>query len=191
MKNSIYITNCIGKFDCNKLCESLRNVDGVLRNAKTPYGNEQIFNHPVHGIKILELADYWRKAGYLENDSVQYINYFPKTHFDNSYVTILSNLLSCSPIRIWISSIKPGKCVPWHYDIEEKEDEYYKLGTVVRYSIFIDKPSIGKIFILNDEVFHLIEQGSIYKWHNWKEYHLGFNCGNTTKYLLHYIGIQH
>jgi len=149
-----------------------------------------LFNHPIHGPKIIELGNYWKDAGYLDNDSVEYINYFPKQHFDILYVEKLNELLKTNPVRVWISSIKPGKCVPWHYDIEEKEDEYLKLGKVARYSIFIDKPTVGKIFILQHDVFHMIEQGNIYKWKNWKDYHLGFNCGNSTKYLLHYIGIE-
>lgn len=191
MKNYSFVTNLNRIFDFDQLIENIKNIKGEWRNFKTPYGDNvsNSFQHPVIGSKSKEMHDNWKKWGYVDNDSIEYIQYFPGTHFDKSYSEKFGKLLNTLPLKCWISSIPPGKCIPWHYDIEKKEDEFIKLGTIERYTVFIDKPEIGKIFILNDEVFHLIEQGSVYKWHNWKEYHLGFNCSSSIKFLMHYIGI--
>mgnify|MGYP003353736532 CR=1 FL=1 len=77
-------------------------------------------------------------------------------------------------------------------DICEKKDyqQYKDDPRLVRYSFFIDKPSIGKIFILKDQPFHMIPQGDVYKWNKWDEWHLGFNCGLTQKFLFHFIGFD-
>lgn len=185
-----FISNCLDEFDCDGLVVSLRGQEGVYRNAKTPYGNPGLFEHPKFGDGIKKMAETWKSAGYLDNDSVEYINYFPGQHYDNSFTDRLSSLLNLRHCRSWISSIRPGRCVPWHWDVEEKEDEYAAMGEVMRFTIFIDTPQVGQVFILDDKCFHMIPQGDIYKWNNWKDYHLGFNCGLDTKYLMHYIGAR-
>ena len=188
--NATYIGNCKEYFDCEKLIDSIKNQKGALRNSKTPYINPTLFEHPIYGKNIQEIASSWERAGYLENDSVEYFNFYPNQHFDQSFVDSLAKQLDAVPCNSWISSMKPGKCVPWHWDIELREEDYKKLGNIVRYTIFIDTPQIGQIFVLNNESFHMIEQGSVYKWRNWKEWHLGFNCGLEQKYLFHFIGVE-
>lgn len=188
--NAKFIGNCLSYFNCNFLIESIKNQQGSLRNSKKPYSNNPLINDSIFGKEIKFIEDIWRRAGYLDNDSVEYYNFYPKQHFDQTFVEILGEKLNAIPCNSWISSMKPGKCVPWHWDIELREEEYKKIGNVVRYTIFIDTPQIGQIFVLNDEAFHMIEQGSIYRWNNWKEWHLGFNCGLDQKYLLHFIGVE-
>jgi len=185
-----YFGNCRNIIDCDKLINTLDSQKGVYRNANTPYGDPSIFEDPVLGPEIKKMGDTWKHAGYLDNNSVEYINYYPDQHFSTDYVDKLSNLFNAKPCRIWVSSMRTGKCVPWHWDVEKSESDYAKQGTIVRYSIFVDTPQIGQVFVLNDQCFHMIDQGSIYKWSNWKDYHLGFNCGLDTKYLLHYIGTE-
>lgn len=188
--NTIYIGNCGTYFDCDSLISSLKDQEGQPRNSKNPYSNKTLFEHPIYSKHINEIADIWKKSGYLNNDSVEYFNFYPGQHFDKKFVDILADKLNLIPCNCWISSMKPGKCVPQHWDIELKEEEYKKIGNIVRYTIFIDRPQIGQIFILKDEAFHMIDQGSVYKWTNWKEWHSGFNCGLEQKYLFHLIGAE-
>jgi hypothetical protein len=84
----------------------------------------------------------------------------------------------------------PGKCVPWHWDIIKDYDKHKNDPRMVRYSFFIDRPEIGQAFVLNDESYHMIEQGSVFKWKKWDEWHLGFNCGLKQKFMFHLIGFD-
>jgi len=188
--NAIYVGNCLDYLDCDLLIKSVSSKQGSRRDGNTPFANRKLFEHPTLSHEVEKIGQVWKDAGYLENDSIEYFIFYPDEHFDQTFIDVLSEKLNARACHAWICSIKPGKCVPWHWDIELKEDEYKKMGNLVRYSIFIDKPQIGKVFVLNDTCFHMIKQGSIYKWTNWKEHHLGFNCGTTEKYLLHFMGVE-
>jgi hypothetical protein len=86
--------------------------------------------------------------------------------------------------------MRPGKCVPLHWDIIKEYQTHRHDPRMVRYSFFIEPPAMGKIFILKDQAFHMTEQGAVYKWNKWDEWHLGFNCGLTQKFMFHYIGFD-
>jgi hypothetical protein len=111
----------------------------------------------------------------------------------NYYDTIdislkLSAMLNIIPLRSWISCVDPGYMTGYHYDIDDNESEYLKHGLLKRYSVFINPPSIGQIFILGKN-YHVNEpQGTILKWDNYKEWHNGINGSLEKKYMFHIIG---
>jgi hypothetical protein len=76
----------------------------------------------------------------------------------------------------------------YHYDIDDHEEEYLKLGVIKRYSIFISKPAIGHLFILDKEYFYNKPQGTLLKWNNYRNWHNGINGGLENKYMFHIIG---
>lgn len=189
MNHSTYFGNFKDQIDCDALIKTLINQEGQLRSSDTPYGNSVELDEELLQKKH-EMRDMWEQAGYLGADCVEWINYYPGTHFSTNIVTMFSDLVNADPYNIWISSTLPGKCVPWHWDIIKEYQTYRNDSRMVRYSFFIEEPAIGKIFILKDDAFHMIPKGDVYKWNKWDEWHLGFNCGLTQKFMFHFIGFD-
>jgi hypothetical protein len=190
MKESKYIGNFKDTIDCDKLIESLKNVEGDKRTPENPYSTKTSLSKKLMTEK-LKIQDLWINAGYSTSDSVEWVNFYPEFHFDVKFVEIFSQRVNATPYNVWISSMSPGKCIPIHWDIINNYEQHELNPKIVRYSFFIDKPQVGKIFVLNNEAYHNIDQGSVYEWNKWNEWHLGFNCGLTQKYLFHYIGFKH
>jgi L-rhamnose mutarotase len=137
-----------------------------------------------------EIINKWQLAGYESSDSVEWINYYPVTHFDNSVVDQLATAMGLSPARSWISRIRPGKMAPYHKDIDDNIEKYLQHGPIERYSIFISKPSLGAVFLLKDQIYHLQTQGTTIKWDNYMDWHAGVNCGFEDKFMFHFLGTK-
>jgi hypothetical protein len=89
---------------------------------------------------------------------------------------------------VFISEVMPGQCVPYHWDVEDHEEEWLKIGPLVRYVCFVDKPKFGHVLIVDQECFYNAEQHQIYQWNNYRDYHAGTNCGSKPYYLFHFLG---
>jgi hypothetical protein len=76
----------------------------------------------------------------------------------------------------------------YHYDIDDNEQEYLKHGLIKRYSVFISKPTVGHLFILDKEYIYNKPQGTIVKWGNYRDWHTGINSGFSNKYMFHILG---
>lgn len=189
MTQATYVGNFSDHFNCDQLITDLKLQNGDIRTSANPYGNGVELDEELLRAKQ-EMRNTWTSAGYMDSPSVEWINYYPGTHFSLSIVDKFSELVNADPYNIWISSMMPGKCVPWHWDIIKEYQTYRYNPKMVRYSFFIDRPGIGKIFILKDQSFHMTEQGSVYKWTKWDEWHLGFNCGIDQKFMFHFVGID-
>jgi hypothetical protein len=187
MTHADFIGNFNEQFNCEEFLAIIKAQTGDKRNPLTPYGAGVELDAEL-ALAKKEMQENWQNAGYLENNSVEWINYYPEDHFDRSYVQQFADLVNADPLNIWVSTIPVGKCVPWHWDIIKDYKNYKNDPSMVRYSFFLDKPQIGQVFILNTQAFHFVEQGAVYKWHKWDEWHLGFNCGFETKYMFHFVG---
>jgi len=162
---------------------------GHYKTAEKPYGADIQLPESIKE-SVDQMMQQWESGGYFSNNSVEWINFYPETHFDNSYVTQIAEQLGVTPKNVWVSAIRPGKCVPYHWDIETESDSWLAEGKIVRYSVFLDPAEIGQIFIVGNKCFHLVAQGTIYKWDKWDEYHLGFNCGFSVKHIMHIVGVE-
>lgn len=176
MKN--YIGNCQHKFNCDELIQHLQ-IQAVTPNhghmeldPTNPYYNEY-----VKQTKILEDAGY-------NNSTVEYRHYKAGQHFSNDYVTQLGEIVGATPLMCWVSEIRPGKCTPWHWDINPWEDEQKKLGKLVRYFCFLSKPQPGHIFVTEHDAYYNEQQGAIYQYSNLRDWHAGANIGLTPKFIL-------
>lgn len=129
-------------------------------------------------------------AGYDKVDSVEWINYYPEKHFDNLCVIEFEKFTRTKCARAWISRIRPGKMAPLHQDIDDNLEEYLSQGELIRYSVFISKPTIGAVFICRDSIYHLQPQGTIIEWEHFMDWHAGTNCGLHDKYMFNFIGIK-
>jgi hypothetical protein len=189
MKHAKFIGNFSNIVNCEKILNQVKQKDGHKKTGKSPYGKNTILTQELES-GIDEFFSRWKKAGYYDGDSVEWINFYPDQDFDKTLLEILFDTIGVTPKNIWISSIQPGKCVPWHWDIETKSKEWENEGTLVRYSLFLDQPEIGQIFILQNDCFHMCDQGSVYKWNLWNDYHIGVNVGFSQKYMLHIVGVE-
>ena len=134
-----------------------------------------------------EIIGTWQKAKY-DLNNIEWWDYYPGEHFDIAVQTKFASLVNAEPLRVFVSEVMPGQCVPYHWDIEDHEAEWLKLGSLVRYVCFIDKPQFGHVFILGEECFYNAEQYQVYKWDNYRDYHAGTNCGSEPYYLFHFLG---
>lgn len=137
-----------------------------------------------------EIIAKWQSAGYDQGDSVEWINYYPGSHFDLSVVEKFSKTVNLKHARSWISRIRPGKMAPYHQDIDDNIEKYLAQGELIRYSVLISKPSLGSIFLLKEAVYHNQDQGTLIKWDNYMDWHAGSNCGFSDQFMFHFIGIK-
>jgi hypothetical protein len=134
-----------------------------------------------------EIIDTWQKANY-DLTNIEWWDYYPGQHFDVSIQNKFAEFVNAEPLRVFISEVMPGQCVPYHWDVEDHEKEWLKLGTLVRYVCFIDKPKFGHVLIIDQECFYNTEQHLVYEWDNYKYHHAGTNCGTDPYYLFHFLG---
>jgi len=175
----------IGTFDqANQLLKEIKQ-----HTVEPCYGhmeldsNNPFYNEYVAQTKMLQDAGY--------NDStVEYRHYQSGKHFDNMYQEVISKLVNATPLMCWVSEIRPGKCTPWHWDINPWEEEHKQLGKLVRYFCFISEPQPGHIFVTEEDAYYNEPQGSIYQYNDIHSWHAGSNVGLTSKFLLTFTGYQ-
>lgn len=141
------------------------------------------YNEYVAQTKVLQ------DAGYNES-TVEYRHYQAGKHFDNKYQEALGKLLNATPIMCWVSEIRPGKCTPWHWDINPWEEEHKQLGELVRYFCFLSAPAPGHIFVTEEDAYYNEPQGNVYQYKDIHSWHAGTNIGLVPKYLLTFTGYR-
>jgi hypothetical protein len=175
----------IGRFDS---CDSI--IQEIKSHVVEPYhGHMELdpsnlfYKDYVHQTKLLESAGY-------NDTTVEYRHYQSGLHFDSKYEQLLGEITNCIPIMCWVSEIHPGKCTPWHWDINPWEQEHKKLGDLVRYFMFVTPPAPGHIFVTEEDAYYNECQGSIYKYSHIHAWHAGTNIGLVPKMLLTLTGYQ-
>ena len=135
-----------------------------------------------------DIMETWKKANY-DFKNIEWWDYYPGEHYDAGVQEIFANIVNADPRRVFVSEIMPGQCVPYHWDVEDNEEEWLKQGDLIRYVCFIDKqPGFAHAFILEDECFYNMKQGEIYQWNHYRDYHAGTNAGKGPYYLFHFLG---
>lgn len=129
----------------------------------------------------------WLDAGYKLEDIVWH-DYYPGEHFSIEVEQQFADLVNADPRRVFVSDVAPGRNVPYHWDVEDKEEEWLAEGELKRWVCFIDKPRWGSVLILEHECFHNVEQGTIYEWDSYRSYHAGTVVGQHHQYLFHFLG---
>jgi hypothetical protein len=64
-------------------------------------------------------------AGY--GDSVEFRHYYPEQHFGLEFVKEFERVVEARSLLCFVSEIRPGKCAPWHWDINPWIDTYLSL----------------------------------------------------------------
>lgn len=151
--------------------------------------NRETFDAELEGFG--EMNRVWQLAGYTYNDpSIEWINYFPGSDFDNTVVEQFENIVEAKPWMVWISKIRPGKMAPWHFDAHSRLNELLKLGQPVRYTCYIQEPHDGHISIVGQQAVYRPSKGSVYKWTNYSDWHAGMNGGLVDKFMFNYWGYK-
>ena len=130
-----------------------------------------------------EILKLWKNSNF-NTDSVKWTNYYDTKAIE----TELAEQFFVTPLRSWISCVEPGYMTGYHYDIDDNEEEYLKLGRIKRYSVFMSEPSVGQLFIMGSNYYYNMEQGSILVWNDYRAWHNGINGSLSKKYMFHLLG---
>lgn len=179
----------LGQIDWTKVLSDIQPHAGD-HNTVTSVVDRSEGQHKQDEDKLSEyrgIIDTWKTAGY-DLTQIEWWDYYPGEHFDIEVQNVFERMFNAMPRRVFISEVRPGQVVPYHYDVEDKEAEWLAEGNLVRYVCFIDKPQFGHVLILEDECFYNVKEHEIYKWDNYRSFHAGANCGTTPYYLFHFLG---
>lgn len=170
--------------------EIIKNLDsGVIRSPSAIWKDKSSFDNSPVAKEYLNILQTWKDAGY-DIEKVYWTDYYPFNNYTPKVDTAVCKFLDISLRRSWISRVDPGRVAPWHYDVEDRISDWQKSGEVVRYTIFIDKPKWGCVFVLEKTPFYNINQGEVYEWNSWNQYHGAASCGGEEQYLYHIIGVK-
>jgi hypothetical protein len=171
-----------------QLCESL--INELSKHTVEPsHGHMALPKDNPYYNEYLDQTATLKSAGYDEH-TVEYRHYQSNVHFHKNYELAIGMAVGAKPLMCWVSEIRPGKCTPWHWDINPWEEEHKKLGEIVRYFCFLSKPAIGHIFVTADDAYYMEEQGTIYQYADLHAWHAGSNVGLETKFLLTFTGYK-
>ena len=180
----IYKGNISHIINCDLLIETITQY-----NVEPMHGHMELDESNIYYTEYQKQTNILKNAGY-DDKSVEYRHYTSGKHFDKEIENKIADYVGCKPIMCWISEIRPGKCTPWHYDINPWEQEHMKLGKLVRYISFISKPSPGHVFVTETDSYYNEQQGNIYQYQSIHEYHAGANIGLIPKFILTLTGYQ-
>jgi hypothetical protein len=174
----------------NHLIDWQKIIDELEFQTPSYVGPRHSENDPIIGIQ--EMSKLWKNAGFeliKDGGTAGWDMFFPGKNFDNSIVEIFSNFVNKKVIDCWISRVNPGNMTPWHWDCNDKEDEYSKMN-IVRYSCSISNPSFGHAIMVENECLYYKDQGDVFEWPSRTCWHGGVNCGFKPKYMLNFSGVN-
>jgi hypothetical protein len=159
----------------------------ILNKLRTLNGNElPEFNKVnIHYQKMLELFN----SSKTNRSNMQWINFYPNVHYDQHIDNKICNFLGHTNwARAWISEVRPGKIVPWHYDFDDNEKQFLSTGKLVRYSIKLTD-QIGHVAIVGNNVLSG-EIGDVFKWNDHRDWHGSLNCSSVSKFQYNFLAYQ-
>ena len=125
------------------------------------------------------------------NNAIQWTNYYPVSHFESKIIDEVASYLKLQKVhRAWVSRIDPGYYAPWHWDVDDNEEEYAKEGPISRYTITLEPSKLGHILILGNDYLFNLPSNAIYKWNNHREWHAGINAGLNPTFMLHIVALS-
>jgi len=172
-----FVGNSSNLIDWPSLIEQLNFQEGRFRGSDQ---EDDIHHNP----KVAALRKLWQRAGYDGNKAVGWFDYDCPQDIVNKF----ADYVNVVPIGCWITSVRPGYIVPWHYDITDNEVEMLEKGIIKRFTCHINKPAFGQVFILEGEVCYNREQGDVFEWDDWQQWHGGMNMGLEPKFLFNFLG---
>lgn len=133
-----------------------------------------------------KMRDMYENSNYIM-DSAEWINYYPDQHYDEILNRAFGKIVGkLRYARAWISRINPGKTAPWHWDLDDGEEEYLKEGKLVRYSCKMSD-GVAQVAIIGNTAIHGGVVGDIHQWPDHRLWHGSVNAGLTPKYQFNYL----
>lgn len=205
-----YIGNCADKIDWNeviKLCQQSvtgdkNTVTSVIDRSEANFQNREPMSAKVlidAGEQLTNeklLKDYrevigaWKNAG-CDLEKIYWYDYYPEDHYPKIVSDTFADIVGIKPLRIFVSEVFPGITVPYHWDVEDKEQEWLKnYGMLYRYTCCMDVPRTGSILIVDDHCLYDFKQGDIFEWNSYRHYHSAANGGEHIQYYFHMLGYK-
>lgn len=179
-----YIGNFNLQIDCDGILSDIKKhtVDANNGHMILPKDNP-FYIDSINQTTLLQTVGY-------DASTVEYRHYQSGDHFSSDVTATFGQLVNATPLMCWVSEVRPGKCVPWHWDINPWELEHTQLGNLVRYFCFISKPQAGHIFVTANDAYYMEPQGAVYRYEELHQWHAGANVGLAPKFLLTFTGYQ-
>jgi len=185
-----FVGNCADVINWYDVIDSLQGNPGesIGKTSQVFDANgDPVDKRPFHYEQALLI----KQAGYNKSDTIEWINYYVEKDFSKEVEIQFAKFLDVDPGCAWISSIRPGKCIPYHWDFDYgkwDEDIVKNKHKAIRYTCHIGDPKFGHVFATDDHCFYNQQNGNIYRWNNLNLYHGGSNFGIEQKYLFNFIG---
>ena len=180
-----FFGNCNNLIDWNSVLEPLDTA------PPTYTGPRHQSTDNIEGVS--EVSALWIQSGYKpisQGGSVGWDMFYPGQQFDHDVVDKFAKFVNFETVlECWISRILPGKMAPWHWDTNDRNEEYDSIDKLVRFSCHISNPTPGHVFTIEEVCLYNQPQGNVYQWPSRRSYHAGANFGLTPKYLFNIFGI--
>jgi hypothetical protein len=178
--------------NCGRILGSIIDWESVINEIKD---QEPAYIGPSHkrGDNIVGLdpiLDQWEASGYKlfkDGGTVEWDMFLPGKNFSQEIVEKFAEFVGVKDYKTaWISRINTGRMAPMHWDVHDDEEEYKNDIDRPRFHCHIGDPKFGHAFIVDDQVFYNVPQGSVYKWSSRKLWHAGVNMGLEPKYMFNF-----
>jgi len=179
------LENTLSTIDWNDVLSNLG--EGDKRDVAKIWDNKASLPDTPSYNAYKEVFERCEKAGYRISD-IYWYDYFSGKNYPESVDNEFAKFTGSTFLRSWISRVDPGRNVPYHWDVDDRADEWKELGELIRFTCFIDAPKWGSAFIIEDELFYGLEQGTIVEWNSWDSYHAATVAGKEPQYLYHFLG---
>ena len=167
------------------------NLDQLVKEVKQNKGDRRTFQDSYFDTSINEFNNIltnWNDAEY-DISCIEWFNYYNGVQFSTEYTKIFSSLVNATPVKVWVSEILPGKCFPYHWDVDTNTSLYVG-NKMVRYQMMVEDCVLGHYFVLDDVTLTGYKKGDVYKWNDYKEWHGGGNISFVNKYIYNFLGIS-
>lgn len=136
------------------------------------------------------VIDNWKTAGYNLEQIVWY-DYYPGEHFPIEVQDKFAEFINAKPLRVFVSEVFPGVTIPYHWDVEDKEDEWLETyGQLYRFVCCMDKPNLGAGLFFDKSFLYMNDQGDTYEWDHYQDFHSSANGGEKPSYYFHFLGYK-
>lgn len=182
--NSVKSIGQLGQYNWDQLLAVVKTQEG-----KTITTDPSLWNLDNPSYK--QIYSMWEKANFNMN-TIKWTNYYPGEHFDKDmmFCNTFAKHREKKLLRAWVSRVDPGYMAPWHWDVDDNEEEYLKNGTITRYSVFLQGAKHGHIFIVGNDYLYNREMFEAIEWNNYRDWHSGINAGLEPKYMFHLLAFS-
>jgi len=171
-----FVGNTSNSIDWNKIISGIKNKEGIVLP-------KLIWPNP----HFEEMKKLYADSNYIMS-SAEWINYYSGTDYDEEVNKMFGKFVGkVEYARAWISRINPGKTAPWHWDLDDEEEEYLKRGDLLRYTSRISPNGVGQVAIVGNTAIHGGHAGDVYLWPDHRMWHGSVNAGLTPKYQFNYL----